>query len=234
MKFLTVLSLSAFASVNAFDLLQLQKKDTCNTAPCLRAGQAIINRCGDRGTSNFQCLCHDMPDSFFEDLHECADNCDDSTDNDSDIDSPSEFRSIYCELASETIFVSGFGGFGGFGGFTGIGTDLVFGSATVGTGATTTGTATSATTGATDTTRTRTSGSSTSESKTTGSGTTKSETTAGNSASAEAETTGETTTTAGGTKSMFPIWHWLRRSLFSFCNVFLSMYANYFIYYPDF
>ena len=194
MNILTILILSSVVNADIFDVF---KRDSCDLSSCQSAANSLSQKCDENDATFFLCVCDKMPDSFFQNLHDCAVGC--GEDQDQDIPDATSLKSIYCELASETGFVTGFGGFGGFGDLTDDGSDFDIGSETIDIG---TESDESKTTG-TESKTTGTTESNTNGSKTTNSGTTSTETSSAKSetssaksetSSSKSETTSKATT----------------------------------------
>lgn len=94
MKFVILLTLIGLSTA---DILQLIKRAQCNLNACADVGEAVTNVCGRNGETNYECLCNDMSDSFYEDVYDCGKEC--LPYDDAGIKTPSDFKDSYCDLA---------------------------------------------------------------------------------------------------------------------------------------
>ncbi|KAK6891204.1 putative GPI-anchored adhesin-like protein PGA28 [Candida tropicalis] len=94
MKFVIILTLIGLSTA---DILQLIKRAQCNLNACADVGEAVTDVCGRNGETNYECLCNDMSDSFYEDVYDCGKEC--LPYDDAGIKTPSDFKDSYCDLA---------------------------------------------------------------------------------------------------------------------------------------
>lgn len=98
MKNFTLFTLISIASAgNVFDFIN--NKELCSSDSCVTSGLTISNICGETGNTDYNCLCNDMPNSFYQDMYNCTESCE-MLDHLGGSSSGSDVRDFYCRLAT--------------------------------------------------------------------------------------------------------------------------------------
>lgn len=97
MKTFALFTLASIAS--AGNVLDFINKELCSSDSCVTSGLTISNICGENGNTDYNCLCNNMPNSFYQDMYNCTESCE-MLDHLGGSSSGSDVRDFYCRLAT--------------------------------------------------------------------------------------------------------------------------------------
>ncbi|RCK65655.1 putative GPI-anchored adhesin-like protein PGA28 [Candida viswanathii] len=101
MKIFSVFAVFALTSASALaskkDLVHLVKR-ACTDTICIRASQTMLDECGVNAATDYDCLCNNMDDDFYEDFYGCTLTCPRASLQGTGITSASEVKDAFCSL----------------------------------------------------------------------------------------------------------------------------------------
>lgn len=88
---------SIIGLASSLDIFEFINKDICSSDSCVTSGITMANICGEKGSTDYECLCNNMPNSFYNEMFNCTQSCE-MEDHLGGVSSGAEVQEFYCGL----------------------------------------------------------------------------------------------------------------------------------------